>query len=211
MDFKGKPLLAWSIRHATTIKIHETNEDYSFNRFKKYADIANKWGAMTPFLRPKEISGDFSSDFECIQHCVNWLEKKEQYTPDIILHLRPTQPLRKVEDLNECIELFIKYRHEYDSLRSVIPFNKSPYKMYRVHQNRLEPLYKKVGDIEEPYNMARQMLPQCYLHNGYIDIFNRDILKKGTISGDKIYAYVMEENDNVDIDFNEDLDKLQQK
>ena len=208
MNFKERPLLAWSIYHAQQSKYTEQIKIIVSTDSKKYADIAREWGAETPFLRPEEISGDLSTDFECIQHCVLWLEKNEQYVPDIILHLRPTQPLRKVEDLDNCIELFIKNRNEYDSLRTVIPFKKSPYKMYRLHRNELKPLYKEVGDIKEPYNMARQMLPRCYLHNGYIDILNRDILKKGTISGNKIFAYVLKEDDNVDIDYKEDLDNL---
>jgi CMP-N-acetylneuraminic acid synthetase len=205
INFKGRPLLAWSIYHAQQSKYNKQIKIIVSTDSKEYANIAKKWGAECPFLRPPEISGDLSTDFECIQHCVDWLERNEQYFTDFILHLRPTQPLRKIEDLDKCIELFIKKRNNYDSLRTVIPFKKSPYKMYRIKNDELTPLYKEINNMKEPYNMARQILPQCYLHNGYIDILNRNILKKGTISGDKIYAYVMNENDDIDIDYKEDL------
>ena len=32
-------------------------------------------------------------------------------------------------------------RNEYDSLRTVIPFEKSPYKMYKIENNNLKPLF----------------------------------------------------------------------
>jgi len=207
MNFKGKPMLSWSIEHAQKSKYANNIRIIVSTDSQEYAKIARRYGAQTPFLRPREISGDLSTDFECIKHCVDWLRENENYNPDIILQLRPTQPCRKVIDVDRCLELFIENRDKYDSLRSVIPIDKSPYKMYSVDtdQNLLKPLFNKVNDITEPYNQARQILPQCYLHNGYIDIFNVAILKNNTISGDRIYPYIMNEYDNIDIDYIKDL------
>ena len=42
-------------------------------------------------------------------------------------------------------------------------------------------------------------------HNGYIDILNSNIVSKQTISGDRIYPYVMNKNDNIDIDYIDDI------
>ena len=47
------------------------------------------------------------------------------------------------------------------------------------------------NQIKEPYNQCRQILPKTYLHNGYIDILNTEMIEKGTISGTKIYPYIM--------------------
>jgi len=203
MDFKGKPLLSWSIQQAQQCKynmkiIVSTDSE-------KYAEISKQYGAEAPFIRPDKISGDTSTDFECIKHCVDWLKEKEKYVPDIILHLRPTQPCRKIEDINMAIETFISNRDKYDSLRSVIPVEKSPYKMYSINNEELRPLFNEVSNIKEPYNQARQLLPQCYLHNGYIDILNADILKNDTISGSRIYPFVMDMDNNIDIDVKKDI------
>jgi len=138
-----------------------------------------------PFLRPESISGDYATDLECFQHCLEWLENNEHYIPDIILHLRPTQPLREVSLIETCLHLFIKNLESYDSLRTVIPIEKSPFKMYMIEdkiENKnnsseknkheyLVPLIKHYKNMSEPYNQARQLLPSCYLHNGYIDIY----------------------------------------
>ena len=64
--FHNKPLLAWSIIQAQQSKynmriIVSTDSE-------NYSNIANDYGAETPFLRPSEISQDSSTDYECIKH-----------------------------------------------------------------------------------------------------------------------------------------------
>lgn len=205
MEFKGKPLLSWSIEHAQQSNYSKNMKIIVSTDSKEYAEISKQYGAETPFLRPTNISQDLSSDFECIKHCVDWFKENENYESDIILHLRPTQPCRKVEHINMAIETFINKREKYDSLRSVIPVEKSPYKMYSINNDELKPLFSEVNNIKEPYNQARQLLPQCYLHNGYIDIFNSEILTDNTISGTKIYPFVMDMDNNIDIDEEKDI------
>jgi len=205
MDFKGKPLLSWSIEHAQQSKYSKNIKIIVSTDSEKYAEISKQYGAEVPFLRPINISQDLSCDFECIKHCVDWLKENENYESDIILHLRPTQPCRKIEHVNLAIETFINHRDKYDSLRSVIPVEKSPYKMYLMNNDELKPLFKDVNNIKEPYNQARQLLPQCYLHNGYIDILNTNILIHNTISGTKIYPFVMDMCNNIDIDEEKDI------
>ena len=203
MDYNGKPLLAWSIEQAQNC--HYNMRIIVSTDSQEYADIARTYGAEVPFIRPSEISNDLSTDFEFINHCVNWLKTNENYSCDIILQLRPTSPTRKIEDINKALELFIKNRDKFDSLRSVIPFEKSPYKMYSLNNNTLTPLFNEINNIKEPYNQPRQILPQCYLHNGYIDILNTSILNENTISGKNILPFIMEQNDNLDIDVIQDL------
>ena len=204
--FKGKPLLAWSIEQAKKSKYSKQMRIIVSTDSKEYAKISRNYGADTPFLRPKNISQDLSTDHECFIHCIDWLKKNQNYESDIVLQLRPTQPLRKIEDINICLDLFIKNFDNYDSLRTVVPFDKSPYKMYKIEKDILKPLFNEVSGIKEPYNQCRQYLPQCYLHNGYIDIFKTSIYKK-TISGNRIYPYIMKSNDTIDIDNIEDWEK----
>lgn len=206
-DFKGHPLLSWSIMQALQskykMKIVVSTDSNT------YAQIAIKYGAEVPFLRPEEISGDLSNDYECIKHCVEWLEKNENFEPDIILQLRPTQPCRKIETINKCLDIFIENIENYDSLRTVIKIDKSPYKMYQVIDNKLVPLFDELNGIKEPYNQCRQILPECYLHNGYIDILKIETLKNGSISGIKIYPYLMNKVEDIDIDTLEDWNKAE--
>jgi CMP-N,N'-diacetyllegionaminic acid synthase len=205
MEFRGKPLLTWSIEQAQ--KCNYEMKIIVSTDSQKYADIAINYGAEVPFLRPSNISDDLSTDFELINHCVTWLKKNENYTCDIIVQLRPTSPTRKIEDLNKALELFIENRDKFDSLRSVIPFEKSPYKMYSLNDKKLIPLFNEINNIQEPYNQPRQILPQRYIHNGYIDILNTEILSENTISGKNILPFIMDDNNNLDIDNISDLIK----
>jgi CMP-N,N'-diacetyllegionaminic acid synthase len=207
--FRGQPLLTWSIKQAKNSKYNMriiVSTDSS-----EYQKIAINYGAEAPFLRPTEISGDLSTDYECIKHCINWFRVNDNYNPDVILQLRPTQPCRKVNDIDKCLDIFIDKYAKYDSLRTVVPFKKSPYKMFSIDSgsNLLHPLFNKVDGIKEPYNQCRQILPQAYLHNGYIDIIKTKILNNNTISGDRIYPYIMNKNDTIDIDTMEDWVKAE--
>lgn len=205
--FHDKPLLAWSINQAQQSK-YDMRIIVSTDS-QQYATIANNYGAEIPFLRPSEISQDLSTDYECIKHCLDWLNLNENYIPDIVLQLRPTQPLRKIDTIDKCLDIFIQNRNNYDSLRTVVEFEKSPYKMYNIVNNQLIPLFTEINNIKEPYNQCRQVLPKTYLHNGYIDIFNADIINNNTISGLNIYPYVMNKNNIIDIDTNNDWIKAE--
>ncbi len=85
--------------------------------------------------------------------------------------------------------------------------------MYYIDEkNMLIPYLLKYKDIVEPYNQARQLLPQTYLHNGCIDIIKTDtIITKNLLSGNNIFPFIMDENENNDIDTEEDLINSEKK
>ena len=55
-------------------------------------------------------------------------------------------------------------------------------------------------------NQADQILPKYFIHDGAIDIFKSNILKKNTISGNKIMAYITK-SDGIDINNLDDFKK----
>ena len=206
----NKPLLCHSIDQAKESKYYKNKQMRIIvsTDSEKYANIAKEYGAEIPVLRPSEISQDLSTDFEFMKHMIDYLKENENYNPDIILQLRPTQPLRNVNDIDKCLDIFINNYEEYDSLRTVVPYEKSPFKMYEVKNNKLTPLFNTLivneKIIDEPFNQCRQLLPQTYLHNGYIDILKPYLLNDGKISGDRIYPYIMNKEDTIDIDTYDD-------
>jgi len=214
----GKPLIAWSIDQAKQSKYAEKMRVIVSTDSQEYAQIARGYGAETPFLRPEEISGDMAPDFLWAEHALQWLAENEGYIPDIVLQLRPTQPCRKVKDIDKCLDLFIGNRDTYDSLRTVIRSDLFEGKMYNIADGVLIPIFKIFDGIWEPHNGLRQYFPENivdyftdtqkqsvrYLHNGYIDIFNSSVVKKGSISGEVIFPYVMDVMDTIDIDTEED-------
>ena len=108
--------------------------------------------------------------------------------------------------------IFIKSYKDYDSLRTVIPMEKSPYKMYTIESNILSPLFKKANNILEPYNQPRQILPKTYMHNGYLDIIKTtSVIRMNSISGNKIYPYVLSADEIDDIDTIDDWKRSEEK
>ena len=203
--YKKLPLLAHSIKISKNNSlIHKTIVSTDCPEIK---EIAIKNGAEVPFLRPLNISGDLSTDYECFIHYVKWLKENKKQVPDILVHLRPTYPERNKELLTKCIEKFIKVRNNYSSLRTVVPLEKSLFKMYLIDNKQLIPSYEKYKDIKNPYNQPRQILPTTYLHNGCIDILNTKTLESKTITGNKIYPFIMDEKETYDIDTEEDWDR----
>ena len=89
------PLIAYSILQAKQIKsiqriIVSTDSD-------KIMKISKKFGAEILFKRPKNISGDLSTDFQVFEHALKWLKKNEDYEPDYIVDLRAPEPIRNVK------------------------------------------------------------------------------------------------------------------
>ena len=76
--------------------------------------------------------------------------------------------------------------------------------MYTITSNKLNPTYFEYEDIKEPFNQARQLLPDTYLHNGCIDIINRSTIENNSMTGNNIYAYIMDKEEVYDIDTEED-------
>jgi CMP-N-acetylneuraminic acid synthetase len=209
--YKGIPLLAHSIKVALLSKY--ISEVFVSTDSEEYAEIAKVYGAQI-IIRPKEISDDLSSDLDTFKHFIDVLNKSDQFNKkiDYIVHLRPTYPNRTELLLNNCIEYFINNGNEYDSLRTVVLIQKTPYKMYYIENGILIPFIKKYKDLVEPYNQARQYFPDTYLHNGCIDIVKTDmIIDKNILSGTNILPYIMDETETNDIDNKEDFMKSENK
>lgn len=198
----GKPLLAHSIEHA--IQACLVNRVLVSTDSSEYADIARKYGAEVPFLRPSVISGDDALDIDTFKHALDYLEKHEGYKPDIVVQLRPTYPIRDINDIDNMITLLIN-NPEIESIRCITPAAETPYKMWREENGRIFPL---LNDIEEAYNMPRQKLPAIYMQNACIDVVRSCvIIKKHSMSGKNIMGYKMD--NNFDIDTEDDFRKAE--
>ena len=137
---------------------------------------------------------------------MEWLRDYENYTPNLIIILRPTSPLRRIDDIDDSINIMIN-NPNYDSLRSVCETNYTPYKMWKINQNNnlLDPLLRLNYD-PEPYNSPRQSLPKIYWQTGQIEIIRYHcIIDLKSVSGRKITTYQLDESISVDIDTEENF------
>ena len=199
-SFAGYPLIAYSIAaglqsELTTRVIVSTDDE-------EIAEVARKWGAQTPFLRPAEFAADNTLDLPVFQHALTWLKKHENYVPDIVVQLRPTSPGRPVGMVDEAIRLLMNHP-EADSVRGVVPADENPHKMWRVDtETGLMHGLLKVDGIDEPYNAPRQKLPPVYWQTGHIDAIRpeRTFMASDSMSGKNILPLFLDPDYTIDID-----------
>jgi len=201
--FAGHPLIAYSIAaglwaETVTRVIVSTDDD-------EIAAVARRYGAETPFLRPHEYSQDNTPDLPVFQHALNWLAEQQGYRPEIVVHLRPTSPFRRVSHIDEAVYRLVA-RPETDAVRAVcVPFQ-NPFKMWRIGPDGfMRPLGAELGVPYEPYNQPRQMLPDVYWQTGYVDVAWTDtILGKNSMTGEHILPLIIDPSQWIDIDSPDD-------
>lgn len=197
IDYNGFPLIYHSIKISKDCD--SINKTFVSTDSEKYAAICKKYGAEVPFIRPKHLAEDLSTDYEVFEHFIQFLKLNNYIIPDAILHLRPTYPNRDLSLLNKCVSTFITNFKNYDSVRTVCKFDKLPQKTYYIQNETLIPYYKEYNHIKEPFNMPRQLFPDSYIHNGCIDIVKTStLINLKSMSGNKIYPIIMNEIDDID-------------
>lgn len=202
MNYKGAPLMVHSIKQGIASKY--IDDVIVSTDSELYRNIAINNGAKAPYLRPEEISGDLSTDYDFFIYHLNWLRSNNEILPDYIVLLRPTYPTRKISDIDKAIELFDRNYDDIDSLKSIIRTSLSPYKMWLNSNGLIEPLLTLEGE-NEPFNLPRQLLPVVYWQNACIDIVKTSvIMQQHSVTGARVMPYIMNESETHDIDTIED-------
>lgn len=178
---KRKPLIAWSIE--ACFKSKYISKVYLSTDSKQYARIAKKYGPVEVLLRPKNLSEDFSTDYQMIEHAI----KNINFNYEYIAHIRPTTPLRKIRDIDFAIKNFVNSK--FSSLRSVHEMSESSYKSVEIIDGKLKPLKNLKLNMDE-INKPRQNFSKTYSPNGIIDLYKKSfIIKNKKLFGNKVKAY----------------------
>ena len=199
LPLAGHPLIAYSIEAAlattgiTRVVVSTDSEEI--------AEVARRYGAEVPFLRPAAYAADHSLDLDVFVHALTWLQENENYIPDLVVQLRPTSPIRYIADIETCIQRLAEHP-EADSLRIVTQAFYTPYKMWQLGEDgqAMQPLLTLPG-TPEPYNQPRQSLPTVYWQIGTLDVIRPQvILEQKSMSGRVILSYVVAQERAIDID-----------
>jgi CMP-N,N'-diacetyllegionaminic acid synthase len=199
--FAGKPLIVWTIKQALASRY--LDEIIVSTDDSKIAKIANKYGAKTPFLRPKKLATSSAKIAEVLIHALDFLERKGQGF-DLIMLLQPTSPLRKTEDIDKAIKIF--FQKNAQSVVSVCFADHHPFWCNTLPKNDgMKNFYKQVA-----INKNRQELPEYYCINGAVYLISVVLLRKEKkFITERTYAYKMPRERSVDIDTVLDFDFAQ--
>ena len=193
INLGGHPLIAWSIKAALKSKL--IDEVYVSTDSEDYKQIAIEYGATVPFLRPSNISKDNSTDIEFVQHFLGYLESVNIF-PELLIHLRPTTPLRNPNVIDEAIKIFKK--DKYTSLRSVHKISTPIEKIFKLNSGVLESFLDEDSELDK-YNTPRQEFLQAYEANGYVDVLNtKHIQKYNLLHGNKCKGFVTKRTHDID-------------
>jgi len=198
-ELGGKPLIAWTIEAAKNSKL--VTRTIVSTDDEEIAAVSKKFGAEVPFMRPAEFATDEAKSVGLLKHALNWLREHENYRPDIVVQLKPTNPLRTSEHIDAAVKSFAELPG-IDSLITVTKALSHPLKTYKFNGNNLELFVsEEISMIKEASKLPRQNLPEAFVQNSCVNVINPEIiLKKGTSLGKKIKGFVMSREDSVNID-----------
>lgn len=192
----GHPVMAYTIAAArrsgifSAILVSTDSE--------QYADVARKYGAEVPFLRPAEISGDVSPDIEWVEFTLKKLrEMRREY--DCFSILRPTSPFRLPETIQRAWKEFVA-EEGVDSLRAVEKCREHPGKMWVIRGKRMTPLLP-ISPAELPWHSTPyQALPEVYAQNASLEIaYSRVVFESHTIAGEVVMPFLTQGYEGFDV------------
>ncbi len=201
IEVAGQPLIAYTINAARRSryldKVVVSSDD------DKILSISSQYGAQG-VKRPARLAKDNSKFEDLIFHVLNYLKKKENYSPDILVYLQPTSPLRKVDDVNGAIQKLLV--NKAASVISVQEIDREYLKTFVLDRKGY-----LTGAVNNTYPFKnRQDLPEIYLPNGAVYVVVRkEFEKRKSLFAKKTLPFVMPKERSLDINTREDLLKAE--
>ena len=183
LPIAGKPLIAWTIEAALAAqridRVVVTTDD------AEIAEVAARFGADVPFVRPAELARDETPGIDPVLHAIGALPGYDR-----IVLLQPTSPLRGAGDIDAAISMAADDR-------MVVSVTEAS------HAEWIFPLdgagLLDVGDATPV--ARRQDMMKRYVLNGAIYVGRCDGLRKSrSFLGPNTAGYVMSAEQSIDID-----------
>lgn len=155
--FGGQPIIAYSIKAA--------KESNLFNKIilstdsEEIAEIGISSGAEVPFIRPQELSDDFTGTSEVLIHSLRWLCEHDKSYPYFCC-IYATAPFLKKDYLIKGFDILRK--NKVTSVFSVTSFSYPIFRALKISSdNRLEMfwpehLHSRSNDLPNAYHDAGQ-------------------------------------------------------
>lgn len=157
-EFRHKPIISYAIDAARKTGLFDriivSTDD------AQIAEISTSLGAEVPFIRPSELSGDFTPMREVICHSVQWLLDHDA-KPEFIVNLFATSPFVQPKDIMKGFEIL----EEYNNIDYVLAVTNFPAPIQRAlktsgdHSLKMfhpEEFFTRSQDLEVAYHDAGQ-------------------------------------------------------
>jgi pseudaminic acid cytidylyltransferase len=155
--FGGKPMIAWSIEAAIASELFDKVIVSTDN--EEIANVAKKYGAEVPFIRPNDLADDFSGTNAVVKHTLQWFIENDIYI-NYACCIYATAPFIGSKYLKEGYDKLIQTDKAFSFSVTSFPFPIQ--RALRINkQNCLEAIWPenisaRSQDLEEAYHDAGQ-------------------------------------------------------
>ena len=163
------------------------------------AAAGRRAGLEVPFLRPPALAQDETPMLPVIEHAVSTLAAAG-WTPDIIVLLQPTSPLRTAAHVRTAVEQLRD--SDADSVVTVVelPRHMSPDYVMRIDEGRLVPFLPEGARVTR-----RQDARPAFVRDGTVYAFRRQTLERThSIYGERCRPLVVPASESLTLDTPED-------
>ena len=199
----GKPLLQYTAEAALAAR--RLSQVILSTEDEEIAAVGRSCGLKVPFLRPAELARDETPMLPVVQHAVGWMETQSEHF-DAVCLLQPTNPLRRAEDIDACLELL--ERNDLDAVVTILPVP-AEYNPHWVYwQSEDGSLRLSTG--EETPIARRQDLPPAFHREGSVYVTRRRVLmEENSLYGKRLAGYRLNPEQCVNIDTSEDWERAE--
>lgn len=201
----GKPLLGFTaetaLRARTLTRVVLSTED------EEIAEVGRNYGLDVPFMRPAELARDATPSLPVIRHALLTLQEEGDHY-DAVCLLQPTNPLRRAEDIDACVELLSETKA--DCVVSVLPVPHEYNPKWVFWKNGTGQMSLSTGDAE--IVARRQELPAAFHRDGSVYVTRCEtILISQSLYGEDLRGYEISPEFSANIDTEEDWQKIEQR
>jgi CMP-N,N'-diacetyllegionaminic acid synthase len=202
-SLSDKPLLQYTTEAALAARglsrvILSTDDE-------EIADFGRRCGVDVPFIRPAQLAQDDTPMLPVVQHALRGMEELGE-TFDAVCLLQPTNPLRRADDIDACIELL--RQTDADSVITIlsVPAEHNPHWVYfRDEQDLLRLCTGEATPITR-----RQDLPPAYHREGSVYVTRVNVvMEENSLYGERVLGYEIETERSVNIDTPEDWSRAE--
>jgi N-acylneuraminate cytidylyltransferase len=194
----GKPLIGWAIEVAR--KCPSLDRVVISTEDAEIAEVARKFGAEVPFVRPAEFAEDNSPELAVWQHALRTLATDERGLPEVMVNIPTTSPMRAVEDVENCIAELLKFNA--DLCLTVRSAQRNPY----FNMIKLDDGWASLVITSPTATFRRQDAPEMYdITTVAYAARSEYVLRAQRLLEGKVRAVLVPEERALDIDSELDL------
>jgi CMP-N,N'-diacetyllegionaminic acid synthase len=196
-DLAGHPLIAYSIAAARQSGLF-TDVLVSTDS-GQIAQVAERYGATVPGLRPTAISGSTSPDILWVQHVLDGRDEA------LFAILRPTSPFRTAATIRRAWDQLHAVAGA-DSIRAVRKVREHPGKMWRIEGDVMVPFMEQRPGEVPTHSRQTAALPEVYVQDSSLEIAYTRIVAGGEIAGGTVVPFLTDGVEGLSIDYPDELD-----